>query len=360
MKNSGIQLIAEFYGCSPNILDNEQALKEILVGGIQKANFHHTFVGSQKFEPIGVTVISIINESHIAIHTYPEAHHASIDIYHCSKDPEPLYVLLDYLKEALKPKSYKFMEINRGEKLELSEKNAVTSHARYGFEVRYFYDQKLVDHKSKYQKIVVIDNITFGRMLFLDGILQIAEKDAHLYHRTLVAPLSKKSQLEHVLILGGGDGGALNEVLKLNPQKVTLVEIDEEVIAISKKYLRSVCGKAFEDPRVKVVIDDANHYLKDHEGFDAIIYDLTPDIELLSHKDKRQFLQEIYPKIRHALKEEGIASLQCCSEWDKHTYETVRELLSCYFKNVTFKPVYIPSFCEPWVFATVIRQAAPV
>jgi S-adenosylmethionine decarboxylase proenzyme len=74
---------------------------------------------SHKFDPIGVTVISIINESHIAIHTYPEASHASIDIFHCSPESESAFRLLEFLSKKLHSKDVKFMEVSRGDKLAL-------------------------------------------------------------------------------------------------------------------------------------------------------------------------------------------------------------------------------------------------
>ncbi|MFQ5824068.1 MAG: adenosylmethionine decarboxylase [bacterium] len=352
MKNSGIQLIAEFYGCSTDVLNHERILKQVLMDGIEKSNLHQINVTSHKFDPIGITVIAIINESHIAIHTYPEAHHASIDIFHCSTDSYALFRLLEFLQNNLHPKSVKFMEISRGDKLEINESNSITSHSRYGFEVRYFYNKKLVDHKSKYQKIVVIENITFGRMLFLDGELQIAEKDVDIFNKAMISPLINGNKIDNVAILGGGDGGVLNELLKHKIGKVTLVEIDEEVIAVSKRYFEKLCGNAFYDPQVTIVIDDANNFLDSDGSFDAIIYDLTSDAELLTIKEKRQFLSEIYSKIQKNLREDGMVSIQCCSEFDTDTFKLIQELLSKYFTDVTFHTVFIPSYCEPWVFGS--------
>ncbi|MFQ5864652.1 MAG: adenosylmethionine decarboxylase [bacterium] len=86
MKTSGIQLIAEFIHCPPNLLNDENQLSLALTEGIQQCGMHQVNLTSHKFDPVGVTVISIINESHIAMHIYPEAHHASIDIFHCSSE----------------------------------------------------------------------------------------------------------------------------------------------------------------------------------------------------------------------------------------------------------------------------------
>ena len=119
MNTSGIHIIAEFSGCPPDLLNDEEQLKSILIDGINKCELFQLDTISHKFEPIGVTVISIINESHVAIHTYPEARHASIDIFHCSKESESAFRLLNSLSKKLQSQDVKFIEINRGDELAL-------------------------------------------------------------------------------------------------------------------------------------------------------------------------------------------------------------------------------------------------
>ena len=119
MNASGIHIIAEFSGCPPDLLNDEKRLKSILREGIVTCGLSQLNILSHKFEPIGVTVISIINESHIAIHTYPEAGHASIDIFHCSPKSDSAFRLLSCLSKRLQSQDVKFIEINRGDKLAL-------------------------------------------------------------------------------------------------------------------------------------------------------------------------------------------------------------------------------------------------
>ncbi|NIR49353.1 adenosylmethionine decarboxylase [candidate division KSB1 bacterium] len=356
MKTSGIELIAELNGCSSVILNDEEKLKHTLTDGIVKCGLHQVSVNSHKFQPIGVTVISIINESHIAIHTYPEAHHASVDIFHCSTDAEPLMNLLDFLKNTLNAKSVKFMEVSRGQKLEFLEDNCVTSPASYGFEVRYHFKKMLLSKNSRFHKIEVVENENFGRMMFLDGDLQIAEKDVHVYNDAMVTPLVSRRKLGNVAILGGGDGGVLNELLKYQPKHVTLVDIDEDVISISKQYFKMVCSEAFEQPNVRVIVGDATEFLENHHDFDAVIYDLTMDPELSTKKDKQQFLSEIFSQINASLKSDGLLSMQCCSEFNTIALELIRNTLSEEFTDCRFKTMFIPSYCEPWVFGTAVPK----
>ncbi len=355
MKTYGTQLIAELHGCPPGLLDDSQILEDLLIRGLETCGFHQVNTRSHHFDPIGVTVISIINESHIAIHTYPEAHHASVDIFHCSTDARPLFQLLDFLRRELHARSVKYLEVARGSRLEVAQDNYVTSPANYGFEVRYFSTRQVATVNSPFHKIEIIDNVNFGRMMFLDGDLQIAERDAALYNNAMIAPLLAKGRLNNVLILGGGDGGVLNALLKHDPGKVTLVDIDGQVIEAATKYMRRVCEDAFEDPRAQIVVGDANAYLEEHGGFDAVIYDLTADPELLTNKDKRRFMEEMLFKVHRSLRENGLISMQCCSEHDRHTLELIKGLLAQHFRELYFKTVFIPSYCEPWVFASGLR-----
>ena len=127
MNSSGIQLIAELDGCPANLLNDEEHLKLLLIEGIENCGMFHLNTISHKYEPIGVTVISIIKESHIAIHTYPEARHASVDIFHCSTDSKALFQLLQFIKVRLKAKTMNYMEVYRGNQLGLNETNSKTS-----------------------------------------------------------------------------------------------------------------------------------------------------------------------------------------------------------------------------------------
>ena len=139
-------------------------------------------------------------------------------------------------------------------------------------------ERVLYQGKSAFQNAVVFDNRLYGRVLALDGIVQTTEADEFFYHEALVhAPLFAHGRVRRVLIIGGGDGGALEEVLK-HPgiESVTLVEIDPLVIDLAKRYLAKICGRAFEDPRLKLVIGDGVDFVADcRDGFDVILIDST-------------------------------------------------------------------------------------
>ncbi len=353
MKPTGRQLLAEFIYCSSKALNNKKALDRILRQGIKESGLTLISISGKQFYPVGVTSIALISESHIAIHTYPEAGHASIDIFTCANGSKKVNSLLSFLKSKLKPKNIRVMEVQRGNPMSLDQKSWITSFSGTGFEVKYHIDKVLLSKKTKYQQLDIIQNQSFGRMMFLDKDLQVAENDAHIYDSSMVSPLiERKNRFKKVAILGGGDGGVLREVLKFKPKSAYLVDIDAEVIKAAKKYMPTVCKKAFDSKKAHVIIDDANRFLDNNYGFDAIIYDLTMHPEAITNMDRTKFLKQIFSKVKDSLNENGMVSMQCCSEFDQETIKLLRKILPKYFKNINYKTVFIPSFCENWIFAS--------
>lgn len=128
------------------------------------------------------------------------------------------------------------------------------------------------------QKIEIYETESFGKMLVIDGKIQLTEFDEFIYHEMLVhVPMNSCKKAKKVLIIGGGDGGALREVLKHEIEKAVIVEIDHNVIKLCKEHL-GIENKAFEDPRVEIVIEDGRKFLEHCENFDVIIVDSTDPI----------------------------------------------------------------------------------
>lgn len=141
--------------------------------------------------------------------------------------------------------------------------------------------QRLFEGGSDLQQLGLFENDKFGRVLTLDGVVQTTESDEFIYHEMLThVPLLAHGQARHVLVIGGGDGGMIEEVLKhRSVERVTLVEIDAGVIEFSKKYLRSICGDAFDDPRTNIVIADGLlHAETTDDRYDVVIVDSTDPI----------------------------------------------------------------------------------
>jgi spermidine synthase len=141
-------------------------------------------------------------------------------------------------------------------------------------------DKLYFENRTNYQHLMIFHNARLGRVMTLDGIVQTTEADEFIYHEMLAhVPLFSHGQAKRVLIIGGGDGAMLREVLRHPVEEVTLVEIDQTVIDIAKQYLPNHSAGAFEDSRTRLVISDGLQYVRTtDERFDVIISDSTDPI----------------------------------------------------------------------------------
>lgn len=150
--------------------------------------------------------------------------------------------------------------------------------------------EKIVDFRSRYQHIQVFDTYDFGKMLVLDGKIQLTERDEPFYHEMLVhVPMFAHRNPKKVLIVGGGDGGSLREVLKHDVEDVVVVELDEEVVRVSREYIGIDRG-AFDDSRVTLLIEDGIEYVRNAgERFDVMIVDGTDPNPYSEHIISEEF-----------------------------------------------------------------------
>ncbi|MHB9024316.1 MAG: polyamine aminopropyltransferase [Armatimonadota bacterium] len=166
----------------------------------------------------------------------------------------------------------------------------------------------LYDGTSEFQHLQVLDTVPFGRMLVLDDATQTSVVDEYVYHEMLVhVPMMAHPDPRRVLIIGGGDGGALRRVLEYPVEKATMVEIDGEVVRVSRELLPSIAGDAFDDPRTELIIGDGVKYLAEtQEHFDVILVDSTdpvgPAVDL--------FGETFYENVRRVLGDNGIVVTQ--------------------------------------------------
>lgn len=168
--------------------------------------------------------------------------------------------------------------------------------------------RRIHEERTPFQYLEVYESPLFGRMLVLDGAVQTTEGDEFVYHEMLAHPaLCTHPAPRHVLIIGGGDGGLLEEVLKHPVERVTMVEIDEAVIRAGREYLPAICGRAFEDPRTALVIGDGIAYVRETtDQFDVVLIDSTdpegPAIGL--------FAEEFYAQVARRLGPDGMVVAQ--------------------------------------------------
>jgi spermidine synthase len=162
--------------------------------------------------------------------------------------------------------------------------------------------------RTAHQEALVFRNPTFGTVLALDGVIQLTDHDNHIYHEMMAhVPLTAHGAAGDVLIIGGGDGGVLKEVLKHPVRRVVLVELDRDVIALSQRYFPAVSAGAFDDDRAEVVIGDgADHVARTHETFDVVIIDSTDPIG----PGEALFSDSFYGDCRAVLRRGGMMVLQ--------------------------------------------------
>jgi S-adenosylmethionine decarboxylase proenzyme len=355
LRPNGKHIAAEFIDCKIKTLADPQKMEKLVASAVKKSGFSLIGLTSYAYEPHGMTVVGVIGESHVAVHTYPEAGHASVDVFTCVGDPLPLY---QELKKRLKPSQTRVLDLLRGNPLSVLERNAVRNSSSAGFEVTYFAEKYLYRKQSPFQYIEIMENADFGRVLFLDNDLQIAESDAHIYNQAMVGPLADRlGAMKKVAILGGGDGGILYETLRRGARHAVLIDIDGDVVDASQKHLQAIHNNSFADPRAKVVIGDALKYMKKHRGFDAVISDLTMHPEHLTDMKRKSFLDSMFCSAAQAMRPDGVLSMQCCSLHDKPTRKVLGKILKKYFRDIEYSDVFIPSFCERWLFAVMRKKA---
>lgn len=204
--------------------------------------------------------------------------------------------------------------------------------------------------KTDFQQLDMIETEEWGNMLVLDGMVMTTDKDEFVYHEMVAhVPLFTHPNPKHVLVVGGGDGGVIREVLKhKSVEKATLVEIDGKVIEYSKKYLPNIAGD-LDDPRVEVKVDDGfMHIAKSEREYDVIMVDSTepvgPAVNLFS--------KGFYDGIAKALKDDGIFVAQTDNPWFKadlisQVYKDVKEIFpvtKLYTANIPTYPSGIWTF----------------
>ncbi len=182
----------------------------------------------------------------------------------------------------------------------------------------------LYSKQSQYQKINVIDTYQFGTMLVLDGTVQTTLVDEYIYHEMIThVPLNTHLDPKNVLVIGGGDGGSIREILKhKSVEKAVLVEIDKHVVEASKQFLPEI-SCALTDERCQVLVEDGIEYIRNHKDmYDVIIVDSTdpvgPAVNLFS--------KDFYISIYEALKDDGIFVAQTESPF--YNQDLIRRVFS--------------------------------
>jgi spermidine synthase len=176
---------------------------------------------------------------------------------------------------------------------------------------RFLVKRELARVKSDFQDIMVFESYTHGRVMLLDGVVQITEMDEFVYQEMLThVPLLAHGEAKRVLIIGAGDGGVLRRVLQhRNVERAVMVEIDGEVIRLAKEFMPGIAGDAWTDPRAEVIVGDGIDYVRQAAGgsFDVVIVDSTDPIGV----GEVLFTDEFYANSARLLSDRGLIVNQC-------------------------------------------------
>ncbi|MBS0506180.1 MAG: polyamine aminopropyltransferase [Proteobacteria bacterium] len=229
--------------------------------------------------------------------------------------------------------------------------------ADFGFYLRC--GRPLAERRSAWQHIEVFDNAQFGRVMRIDGAFMTSECDEFFYHEPMVhLPAIAHAGVRRALVVGGGDGGAAEELLKLpGIERVVLAELDGEVVAMAREWLAGVHRGAFDDPRFELRVGDARELIATtSERFDQIVLDLTdpfgPAVEL--------YTVEFYAACRRILNPGGVVSLHLGSPI--HLQESMRRIgASVRAVFPIFRPYlqYVPLYGTLWCMAMASDSTDP-
>jgi len=228
--------------------------------------------------------------------------------------------------------------------------------------VEYLYDVDEILYKGKtpFQEIMVIRNPHYGKMLILDDVVQITERDEFFYHEMLThVVMHAHPAPKRVIVIGGGDGGVVREVLKhQSMEKVYFVEIDEEVINISRKFFPAV-SSGVDDPRVEIKIMDGADFIvrRKTADIDAVIIDSTDIIGFA----RTLFTPEFFTAVRNCLTDQGMFVTHTESlHFHRDMVIEIQEALKNVFPLVDLYTAAIATYPGNWwAFAVASKGESP-
>lgn len=367
----GLHLTADLYGCrcEPSLLVDAGRLASLCRDAVARAGL--TLVDEKYFpfpeyqgQPGGVTGAVLLAESHIAVHTWPERAGVTLDVYVCNFTTDnsgKAERLLDDLVVAFAPTGQGRHRILRGsadpdtqsDELLLEWLNADSA---YGYRAR----RRIETVRSPYQMVEVFDTHQFGKVFRLDGQYMTSERDEFFYHE----PIVHAAALAHpgprsALVIGGGDGGSTEELLKHpSMRRVVLAELDAQVLRIAREHLASVHRGALDDPRVEIRIGDGFAFAAQcDERFDLVLFDLTdPDTPA-----GRLYTPEFFAIARRLLNPGGAIALHIGSPVfaPQRVSRLVADLRTA-FRIVRPFGLYVPLYGAYWGMAIAADDLDPL
>jgi len=215
----------------------------------------------------------------------------------------------------------------------------------------YSVNARLAEEQTPYQKIEVLQTAALGKVLLLDGITQISERWEYRYHEPLVHPaLLSHPRPRQVLLIGGGDGGALREILvHKTVEQVDLVELDEAVVRLARKELPFLHSGAFDDPRVRILFCDGRSFVESaNPVYDAVIMDMTDPAGASRNLYTREFFQAVSGVMRGP---EAVFSMHSESPLTTPAFfACIGQTLKTVFSIVCTSSTFVPMYGTLWSF----------
>jgi len=300
------------------------------------------------FAPQGVTLLCLLKESHMSFHTFPEKGIVSFDFFTCgSVSPS---ISLDILKKELPHTSVIKKDFDRD-----TIHHYKDIYSSEGIKKFYMVEEVIKNFKSQAgQHIEILKLKEFGNALFIDGEIQVAEKDEELYSSTFVkSGLQISNQNSTAAIIGGGDGGVARECVKNNFDYIDWFELDKEVVEACQQYLPDVFKNIHKSNNVNCIWGDAfkNIVSCEDNKYDHLFIDLNDDqfcIDLAASNIK---------DIKRITKKNGVITAQVGSKDKKPAQvNSWNQTLEKAFGNSKVAEVYIPSFDCSWNFISSVNK----
>ncbi len=335
-------MVANLYRCrkGARYLTDAASLRRFCFDSINKSGL--TVLGElfHAFDGGGVTGAVVLAESHLAIHTWPELNSVTLDVYVCNYTQDnsaKARQVVDDLIGLFDPEDFVRHEVPRDKQHMYEFLNE-----DYGFFIRS--SKRLEQGRTEFQDLEIHDTAQFGRLFRLDGCFMTSEREEFVYHENLIHPaLTAHPDPRKVLIIGGGDGGAAEEALK-HPgvEEVVLVELDGKVVEIAKRYFQKIHQGVFDNPRLRLLIEDGLKFLAGtEERFDLIALDLPDPIGPATSLYEEAFFRDC----KRALAPGGALSLHMGSPVSrpdrvKTHYQRLKRVFGLVRPYVMFIPLY--------------------
>jgi len=348
----GKHWIVEAEGCDGGIINNEELMVKIVRDAVAAANASLVTIISKGFDHMGVTILALLSESHVGLHTWPQYGYVATDMFTCGHIAQPqvgIHYMLTHWK--CNESSTRYTFLHRGGAIASSDLRTLEENND---------NKELIAYvKTPHQKAHIFWTEVSGLHLFLDGTTQTVESDEHIYHESLVhVGLLAHPNPRNVVILGGAEGAVLREVVShKSVEQAIMVELDGEVVALCREFMPTWSDGAFDDSRVNLVIADGKDYVESRladGSVDVMIMDLVDPMVGVANNFPL-YATSFFQAVAAKLSSNGVLVMQGGQLDEDETqgvipFATLLHSLHQVFPFVSYYTKYIRSFDGFWSF----------